>query len=365
MTPTVLRDLRRVVVLATALVLLLTGCVIRETRAEQTLVSQPIDRVAVLLTNQAQPPGTTTPQQLFTSGLEQRTLTHQVEVSDSAQAQLAQLRDVRAYPVVIVQPWPDQQVSDELRQLKESGTLVIAVLNRPQRRADVSLVVGWDDFGGGERQFATLLAAMQQQRPAESHNVEHTAGDTGNWPDRLRFNGSMWALKPFGKAGTIATKTGQTSWSQVTSPNDDQGYLAKRLRTTLEATYPEWPLDGVITGSPAEAATVLEVVSGAGKKQPVVVTDGVSHEVMQRLGDGTLAGTLYRDPALVVDRALTALDAIKAGQPLVLNPHVSYHNRYHLWYGQVPALLVTPPVLTKATAAEVLADNPDLLKELR
>ncbi|WP_203567116.1 substrate-binding domain-containing protein [Aestuariimicrobium ganziense] len=353
-----------------ALLLVLSGCTSRQTRAEVTIGAPRDGQVLVLVTDQAQTVGTTAGDEVFSQALSSASIPAEVKTSSDAAEQLEQLLAQPPGPgIVVIQPWPDARVSSQLRRMREAGTTVLVVLNRPSSPDDADLVIGWDEFGAGERQFATLLQAMQQQwppgpPPQDFYNVEHTAGNVDGQADRLRFTGTMWALKPYAKRGEVVTKSGQTSWSQVTTPDDDQTLLAKRLATTLEATYPVQPLSGVITGSPAEADTVRTATQGL-QRRPVIVTDGATVESVTQLHRGDLAGIVYRDPARIVQATVDALTAIRSGEPVVVNPHIAGHNKLHTLFVRTPALMVTPDVLTPGNAADLLQGNAELSRALR
>lgn len=357
-----IRPLARTLAVALAAVLTVTlaSCSWRAPTEGTTSVPLPADqRIVAVVRASATIPEHPALGPLLQSSFSAVGLPLQVHASDSSANQTSALQAAARDGVhtVLVEPATTDSLTDTLKTLKKDGVSVVCLGNRPDDPGVCSVIVGWDRFGGGLLQGDLFEHALGARPDDRRWNIEALGLDADDTNTMAQFNGVIFGLRPYDPLSPTQVKTGQQSYSQVSVPGGSLTGIGKHLATSLEATYPTWPLDGLVLPTDALVPTVQTTLAQAHKPVRVLVGSGATPDGVRWVMDGTLAATLYYDPAVLAKAAASTVQTLRSGKELRINPRRTNDNKAR----GVPAVWVLPTAVTKVTAAKALASSPGLL----
>ncbi|CAI9411198.1 substrate-binding domain-containing protein [Aestuariimicrobium sp. T2.26MG-19.2B] len=273
------------------------------------------------------------------------------------------VRDLEDHPpptLVVELPHSDQP-ADELAAVVKAGASVLCLGERPQVSTGMcSVFVGWDDWAGGFNQAAALTAALGQTE-GRRWNVESLGLAPDDKAGAARLRGTFVQRLPYRSDSPTITKTGRLYYTQVEVPDLDPGRATEQLSTTIQATYLNQPMDGLLLPTddfiaPARAAFELNR-----RPLPLMVSAGATPAGLKALADGIVVATEYRDPKLLAHQAALTLSTVRSGRPVVTSPRRDWENGF----GEIPVVFITPVSVTLANAATTLADAPEMLAHLQ
>ncbi|MGJ6979555.1 substrate-binding domain-containing protein [Aestuariimicrobium soli] len=350
-------------VVAVATALALSGCADKSNAASTTVEFARTGSVqAVVLAPQTQPsaatwghPGLKEP---LAAALAERSIKATVtEVAQPGDLRAA-LRTMSAQPAatVVVELPHQNQPSDELTTLKKAGASVLCVGERPVEPGACTVFVGWDDWAGGFLQAAALTEALG---PTDGRrwNVESLGLAPGDRAGVARLRGSVIQRLPYESTSPTITKTGRLAYTQVEVPGATDAGVIDQLTTTIQATFMNQPMDGLLLPTDAYIAPAREAFERSGRPLPLMVSAGATPDGIRALAAGQIVATEYRDPQVLAPEVATTLQTLRSGKALVTSPRRSWENRPF----SVTAVFVTPISVTRENAATTLADAPDLL----
>ena len=189
-------------------------------------------------------------------------------------------------------------------------------------------------------------------------NIEVFAGSPDDANSRVFFDGAMSVLQPKLADGTLAVKSGQTTFAQAATPGWKAENAQRRMDTLLAGTYVRQPLHGVLSPNDTLARAVLTAVRSAGKELPVVTGQDSEVESVKSILRGEQYSTINKDTAALVRRAIRMADDILQGRAPEVNDTHSYSNGVKV----VPACLLEPLIVTLDNVRDAYAQDPVLSK---
>jgi putative multiple sugar transport system substrate-binding protein len=295
---------------------------------------------------------------LFTEEIKGSNFEPKVEVAADTAEQQQQINSMlEGNPeVLIVDAVDPAGLVEPLEAAQEAKIPVVALDSLVTGTDAVEYIVTADAFKVGEVQAQALLDGLAAEKGKGPYNVELFSGHADDGAARLAFDGAMSVLQPKIDDGTVAVVSGQTDFEATTSENPDAA--AERLSAMLDKSFASKDLHGVLAGSDATAAALMAAAKEAGKEVPVVVGSGSSPAAVKSImADGQYA-TTYAETEALVTQVVSLISGLSQDDAPDADDEDSYDN------GQktVGAYLVEPKLVTKETAAEVFAQNKELLQ---
>lgn len=302
-------------------------------------------------------------QDLFSEALEGAGFEADVQNAPASGAVAEQQNQINAMvtngaKVIIIGAKDGAQLSSQVEAARDQGVTVIAYDRLILNTEAVDYYLAFDNFRVGELQGQALLDGLAAKFPdADTYNIELFSGSPDDNNAGVFFDGAMSVLQPKIDDGTLNVVSGQVDVGQTAT----QGWLAQnaqsRMDTILSGTYSSTELHGVLSPNDTLARAILESVRAAGKPLPVVTGQDSEVESVRSIVAGEQYMTIYKDTRALVAAAVDMVKTLQAGGEPEVNDTESYDNGVKV----VPSYLLDPIVVTSENAAEVYADNEDLL----
>lgn len=355
--------LTRAGVVAVALLVLatLTGCFGPKADAQETTIPFNREGGIHVLVPAAAPAGHPALAEELRRAFRTEKVDAAFSVAATAGDQLLQFNKARkANARVLVVAAVDQHLmKSPLEQAIKEGRSVVCVGARPISKTMCTLFIGWDDFATGWDEAQALKQALKTAKPDPGRpwNVEMFGLDRGIKSAEYRHKGAIDSLKPHKADSDVLIKTGQTSYVQVAVPGSNPGALRRHLATTIEATYLNQPLDGLVLPDDGMIAAARSAVTAMGIEMPVMVSTGCSLTGATALRQGEIAATTFADPHWLADEVARAVAKLRRGEAVTTSPR----RMDDMGLKKTPSILLTPLTVTKANAPQTLKNAPLLL----
>ncbi|GAA4673090.1 sugar-binding protein [Frondihabitans cladoniiphilus] len=258
---------------------------------------------------------------------------------------------------IIIAAQDGSQLGTQVKQAKAAGIPVIAWDRNITGTADVDYYVAFNNYKVGQLQGQALLDGLKAKKASGPYNVELFAGASTDANAPVFFNGAMSVLQPKIDDGTLKVLSGQTTFKQV---NTD-GWLAQnaqtRMSNILQANYGTATLDGVLSPNDTLGRAIIQANQTAGKTVPVVTGQDSETASIPLIMNGTQYSTIYKDTSVEAQAAVDLVSTLSKGDKpkTVLDKKNNYNG-----VKTVPAVELTPVLVTKENAVSAYANNPTL-----
>jgi putative multiple sugar transport system substrate-binding protein len=260
--------------------------------------------------------------------------------------------------VIIIGAADGSQLGSQVAAAKKAGIIVIAWDRLITNTANVDYYVAFNNYHVGELQAQALLDGLKAKKSTGPYNVELFAGSPDDSNAKIFFDGAMSVLTPKINDGTLKVVSGQKDFTAV----DTQGWLPQnaqaRATNLLTKYYSKTSLDGVLSPNDTLARGILTAVKAAGKSNPVITGQDSETASIPLIMNGTQYSTIYKDTNLEAQAAVDLVKEVAAGKKPsnVVNDPKQNNNGKKV----VPAVELSPVLVTKANAVEAYANNPTL-----
>lgn len=260
--------------------------------------------------------------------------------------------------VIIIAAQDGSQLGTQVKAAKAAGITVIAWDRNLTGTADVDYYVAFNNYKVGQLQGQALLDGMKARKASGPYNIELFAGSPDDANAPIFFDGAMSILTPKIKDGTLVVSSNQTSFSQVST----QGWLAQnaqsRMTNLVTSTYGSKTLDGVLSPNDTLGRAIITAVKAAGKPVPIVTGQDSETASIPLIMDGTQYSTIYKNTDVEAQAAIDLVTTLSKGD----KPKTVNDDKKNSYNGVkiVPAIPLTPILVTKANAVETYKDNPTL-----
>jgi putative multiple sugar transport system substrate-binding protein len=259
---------------------------------------------------------------------------------------------------LIIAAQDGSQLGTQVKQAKAAGIPVIAWDRNITGTADVDYYVAFNNFKVGQLQGQALLDGMKARKASGPYDIELFAGASTDANAPVFFNGAMSVLEPKIKDGTLKVLSSQTTFAQVNTA----GWLAQnaqsRMSDLLQKTYNgNQELDGVLSPNDTLGRAIIQAIQQDGKKIPIVTGQDSETASIPLIMNGTQYSTIYKNTTEEAEAAVKLVtDLSKGNKPATVIDKTNNYNGVKT----VPAIELTPILVTKANAAEAYKDNPTL-----
>lgn len=263
--------------------------------------------------------------------------------------------------VIIIAAQDGSQLGTQVAAAKKAGSTVIAWDRNITGTKNVDYYVAFNNYKVGQLQAKALLAGMKARKATGPYNIEIFAGASTDANATVFYNGAMSVLKPLIADGTLVVPSKQTTFQQTQT----DGWLAQnaqsRMSNILTSTYAgKTPtLDGVLSPNDTLGRAIITAIKAAGKDVPIVTGQDSETASIPLIMDGTQYSTIYKNTTTEAQAAVdlvTSLSKNETPKNLVKGDKINAGNGVK----DVPAIELTPILVTKANAAETYKDNPTL-----
>lgn len=260
--------------------------------------------------------------------------------------------------VIVIGAADGSQLGSQVAAAKAAGIIVIAWDRLITNTKNVDYYVAFNNYHVGELQGQALLDGLAKLKGKSPWNVELFAGSPDDSNAGIFFKGAMSVLQPKIDDGTLKVASGQTKFNQV----DTQGWLPAnaqtRMTNLLTAHYSKTDIDGVLSPNDTLGRAILTATKAAGKANPVVTGQDSETASIPLIMNGTQYSTIFKN---TTDEANAATDLIKelasGAKPskVVVDPKQNNNG-----VKVVPAVELSPVLVTKENAVEAYAPDPTL-----
>ncbi|SDS80205.1 substrate-binding domain-containing protein [Actinoplanes derwentensis] len=298
---------------------------------------------------------------LFTAGLQEAGFQGDVQYAGASTTVADQQAQITAMitkgaKVIVIGATDAAQLSTQVAQAKQSGAVIIAYDRLITNTPDVDYYIAFDNFKVGQLQGQALLDGMKAKKATGPWTIELFSGSPDDNNSGVFFNGAMEVLKPAIASGDVVVGSGQTDVKQTATQGWKAENAQSRMDALLTSTYGSKTLDGVLSPNDTLARAIITSVKGAGKPVPVVTGQDSEVESVKSIMLGEQYSTINKDTRKLVTETINMVKTLQTGAEPEVNDTKSYDNGKKV----VPAYLLPPVIVTKATAAEAYADDPKL-----
>ena len=250
------------------------------------------------------------------------------------------------------------QLGTQVKQAKAAGIPVIAWDRNITGTANVDYYVAFNNYKVGQLQGQALLDGMKARKASGPYDVELFAGASTDANAPVFFDGAMSVLQPKIDDGTLKVLSGQTTFAKVNTP----GWLAQnaqtRMSNLLQSTYSgSQELDGVLSPNDTLGRAIIQAVQQDGKTVPIVTGQDSETASIPLIMNGTQYSTIYKNTNEEANAAVKLVqDLSKGNKPATVNDKKNNYNGVKT----VPAIELTPILITKDNAVKEYASNPTL-----
>jgi putative multiple sugar transport system substrate-binding protein len=298
---------------------------------------------------------------LFTDGLKSANFKSDVQYAGASGAVADQQNQIssmvtKGAKVIIIGAVDGGQLASQTKAAHDAGAIVIAYDRLILNTKDVDYYVAYDNYKVGVLQGQALMAGMKAKKATGPYNIELFSGSPDDANSAVFFNGAMSVLQPEIDKGNVIVGSGQVAIKQTAT----QGWLPANAQTRMDglltSTYGTKELDGVLSPNDTLARAILTSVKSAGKTIPTVTGQDSEPASVSLIMTGEQYSSIYKDTRALVKQAIAMATALQKGEKPQVNDTKSYNNGTKV----VPAFLLNPEIVTKANAAQVYANDPDL-----
>ncbi|WP_432485886.1 multiple monosaccharide ABC transporter substrate-binding protein [Kineococcus esterisolvens] len=257
-------------------------------------------------------------------------------------------------------------LSSQLAAAKAAGIEVISYDRLIRGSGDVDFYVSFDNYNVGVQQGTSLLTGLGLLNPDGSpgtatgpFNVELFAGSLDDNNAQFFWNGAMDTIQPFIDSGQVVVKSGQTSIDQAAILRWQQETAQRRMEDLLTSAYNDGSkVEGVLSPYDGISRGIITALQNAGygsaeKPMPIITGQDAEIASVKLINDGVQYSTIFKDTRELAEQAVTAAEAMVAGEEPEANDTTTYDNGVKV----VPAYLLESQIITKDNIVSALVDT--------
>lgn len=289
---------------------------------------------------------------------------------DDIPTQVSQLEAMltKGAKALIIAAIDGTQLTDVLQKAADNKVPVIAYDRLIRNSKNVDYYASFDNFKVGVLQATSLLVGMGVYKDENSTtadgpkakgpwNIELFAGSPDDNNATFFFNGAMSVLQPLIDSKVLVVKSGQTKFDQVAILRWDGAVAQKRMEDLLVGTYAKGAkVNGILSPYDGLSRGIIAALSDAGytaKDWPAIT--GQDSEVLsiKAMIAGQQYSTIFKDTRELAKVAVNMSEDLLKGTTPQTNDTTTYNNGVKV----VPAMLLTPYIVTQANYQKILVDS--------
>ena len=278
--------------------------------------------------------------------------------SNDVQTQLMQIETMidNGCDVIVITAINGSGLGQVLDKAGKKGVKVIAYDRLLMDNANVDYYVTFSNYKVGTLQGNYVKNALKLDEAKGPFYMEITAGDPGDYNGHYFYLGAIDVLKPYIDAGKIIVRSGQTEFDQVATPTWRTEVAQERADDILASYYAKGEkLDAWLCVNDSTALGVTNALKNnyAGKGWPIITGQDCDITNVKNILAGKQSMSVFRDTRILVDRAVTMIKQILAGEKVQVNDTSTYNNNVKV----VPTFLCDPSYVHAGNYKEMLIDS--------
>ena len=260
--------------------------------------------------------------------------------------------------VLIIAAIDGTALAPQLENAAAQGIKIISYDRLIRDSANVDFYVSFDNFKVGVAQGQSLIDGLAA-RGEGPFNIELFAGSLDDNNAFFFFNGAMSVIQPKIDDGTFVVVSGQTDIEQAATLRWQQETAQKRMEDLLTANYQDKKVDGVLAPYDGLSRGIITALQNNGYSGtvadgfPVVTGQDAEIASVKLIQDGIQFSTIFKDTRLLAEQAVTAAQALLAGEEPEANNTEDYDNGVKV----VPSYLLDVVTVTSDNITEALVDT--------
>ena len=260
--------------------------------------------------------------------------------------------------VLIIAAIDGTALAPQLETAAAQGIKIISYDRLIRDSANVDFYVSFDNFKVGVAQGQSLIDGLAA-RGEGPFNIELFAGSLDDNNAHFFFKGAMSVLQPKIDDGTLVVVSGQTDIEQAATLRWQQETAQKRMEDLLTANYQDKKVDGVLAPYDGLSRGIITALQNNGYSGtvadgfPVVTGQDAEIASVKLIQDGIQFSTIFKDTRLLAEQAVTAAQALLAGEEPEANNTTDYDNGVKV----VPSYLLDVVTVTSDNITEALVDT--------
>ncbi|MFG1921894.1 substrate-binding domain-containing protein [Cryptosporangium sp. NPDC048952] len=282
--------------------------------------------------------------------------TADVEVADGKPAkqiqQIQQMIDSGARALVI-SAVDGKSLTGVLEKAHEAKVKVIAYDRLIEGTPDVDYFATFDGRRVGVLQASYLVDALGLRNGGEPVTMELFAGSADDNNASVFYKGAMSVLQPFIASGRLDVRSGQTSFSAVTTKAWSDEVARQRMARILDEYYQSDDLDAVLSPYDGMSRGVLQAITAAGKKRPVITGQDAEIESVKLIASGKQDQTVFKDTRKLAELAANMVKTLLTGGTPTVTDTTQFDNGVKV----VPTALLQPVTVVKSNYEKILVGS--------
>lgn len=260
--------------------------------------------------------------------------------------------------VLIIAAIDGTALAPQLQAAADQGIKVISYDRLIRDSENVDFYVSFDNYKVGVAQGQSLIDGLATKGEGP-FNIELFAGSLDDNNAHFFFDGAMSVLQPKIDDGTYTVVSGQTSIDQVAILRWQQETAQKRMEDLLTANYQTEKVDGVLSAYDGLSRGIITALQNNGYSGtvtdgfPIVTGQDAEIASVKLIQDGVQYSTIFKDTRLLAEQAVTAAQALLAGEEPEANNTTDYDNGVKV----VPSYLLDVVTVTADNITEALVDT--------
>ena len=260
--------------------------------------------------------------------------------------------------VLIIAAIDGTALAPQLENAAAQGIKIISYDRLIRDSENVDFYVSFDNFKVGVAQGQSLIDGLAA-RGEGPFNIELFAGSLDDNNAFFFFNGAMSVIQPKIDDGTFVVVSGQTDIEQAATLRWQQETAQKRMEDLLTANYQDKKVDGVLAPYDGLSRGIITALQNNGYSGtvadgfPVVTGQDAEIASVKLIQDGIQFSTIFKDTRLLAEQAVTAAQALLAGEEPEANNTEDYDNGVKV----VPSYLLDVVTVTSDNITEALVDT--------
>jgi putative multiple sugar transport system substrate-binding protein len=262
--------------------------------------------------------------------------------------------------VIVIAAQDGSQLGTQVQQAKTAGATVIAWDRNILNTKNVDYYVAFNNYKVGQLQANALLDGMKARKADGPWNIEIFAGASTDANATVFYNGAMSVLQPLIDKGTLVVPSKQTTFQQVNTANWDPANSQTRMSNLITSTYSSGTkLDGVLSPNDTLGRSIITAIQAAGLPVPIVTGQDSETASIPLIMQGVQYSTIYKNTDEEAQAAVDLITSLSKGETpkgVVKGDKINAGNGVI----NVPAVELTPVLVTKENAVKAYANNPTL-----
>ncbi|WP_408070531.1 substrate-binding domain-containing protein [Butyrivibrio sp. JL13D10] len=262
--------------------------------------------------------------------------------------------------VLIIIPVESASLGEAMDMAKEHNIPVISYDMLITNTDAVSYYTTFDNYGVGRIMGEYVRGKLDLDNASRTYNIEFTSGNPGDNNAAYFFNGAKDVLQPYLDNGVLNIVSGQTTFTQCSTPGWSTEKAQHRAENILASFYQDTDVDIWISGSDITSLGIIGALGNSyNGSYPLITGQDCSLLNVKYIMEGKQAMSVFKDPTLLIEATTNMVDEILSGKEVTVNDTETYFNGIKT----VPSYLCKPVYIDADNYEDVLISSGFYTKE--